>query len=114
MANVKVTDFAGVAVRKKHCDINMPPLGWTPGLVSFTGSPWTASISALVSSAQTSIFGLAGAEPVPAFVFCGKPLSPRPAGNGIAEKSRAQDKTRIAKVWVMCFLLKRRRSIGLG
>src|SRR5947209_10679241 len=53
-AKARLTDLVNVAVRKKHCDIRKLPLCCTLGLVSLTGSPCTASISALVSRAQTS------------------------------------------------------------
>jgi len=52
----KLTDLLEVPVPKKHSDIRKLLLCCTLGLVSLIGSPCTASISALLTNAQTSTF----------------------------------------------------------
>src|SRR5207302_2813231 len=53
-AMATLTDLLGEAVRKRHCDITKPAAGCVLGLVSCTGSPCTAWISARVSTVQGS------------------------------------------------------------
>ncbi len=96
-----VIDFANVAVRKRHCDIRIPPFGCTLGFVSLTGSPCTASISALVSSRHTSISSLAEGGTSPAFVFCGGPPGAWLAISEAGEKSNPQNKKRSRGLWLI-------------
>src|SRR3989441_6251911 len=92
----RLTDFGNVAVRKKHCDNRKLPLCCHLGLVSLTGSPCTASISALVSRAQTSIFFADLVSSAALALFCGEPPGALPSESGTAEERRAQSKRLMA------------------
>src|SRR3989449_2856810 len=84
-AKARLTDLVNVAVRKKHCDIRKLPLCCTLGLVSLTGSPCTASISALVSRAQTSILFADLVSFAALALFWGEPPGALPPQSGTSE-----------------------------
>jgi hypothetical protein len=95
VAKATFTDFANVVVWKTHCDISIPPLGWVLALVSLTASPWTASISALLRSVQTSIFSFAEAEALPTLALCSELSCVWPVASGAADKRKLQDNIRM-------------------
>src|SRR5712664_3210806 len=98
VANATLTDFAKLVVWKRHPEISISPFGWTLALVSFTGSPWTASISAAVSRIHASFLPLAEVAASLLIPFRGERPGACLAGSAIAHKKKPQTTIRIANL----------------
>jgi hypothetical protein len=102
-ANETLTDLGKLVVWKRHSDTSISPFSWTLALVSFTGSPWTASISALVSRVHASFLPLAKVPPSPLIRLCGEQSGACLAGSAIAQKKNPQNTDRFAYLQFISF-----------
>src|SRR5467141_1499461 len=100
-ARAKLTDLLEVPVPKKHSDIRKLLLCCTLGLVSLIGSPCTASISALLTNAQTSTFFPELASSGTFALFCSELPGAWLAGSEAVEKRKPQSKMLMVGLWLM-------------
>src|SRR6267378_3965345 len=101
LASAKLTDFANVVVRKRHSVISISPFGWALVLVSLTGSPCTASISAPVRRVHASFLPLTEVAASPLFRFCGERPCASLRGGITAHKHTPQNTNRIAYLYLI-------------
>src|SRR5436309_991608 len=80
---VRLIELLKVGRRNKHCDSAKPPSDRSLPFLSFGDSPWTASISLLVSKPQASVLSLFDWEIEPFVAVAGRGLAPA-AGSGEA------------------------------
>src|SRR2546426_8141518 len=76
LMTVRLIDLLKVGRRKKHCDSSKPPSDRPLPFLSFGDSPWTVSISLLVSKPQASVLSLFDREIEPFVAVAGRGLAP--------------------------------------